>query len=341
MTERRLQARPRPVPSGTVLRQSGASFLSAIMPIDALKRVFPHSAGILLSISGYFVFSFQDATVKWLVADHPVMQVLFMRSITIVLLCLLLGRGRLVRQALGSRNKGPLLLRGAFILAAWYCYYTASRAMPLAQLVTLYFATPLIVTVMSVLFLKEQVRWQRWAGVALGLFGVIIACDPGRVGITLPAALVLLGACFWAYTNILVRQISRYETTVVQMLFSNAAFAVACGMTLPWLWVQPSLGELALMMALGLIGAAGQFLLFEGFRLAAASLVAPFEYTSLVWAFCLSYLIWGDIPRLQVFLGAGLIIASGMLVVLGEWQARRKSPALATETAAADLRTGK
>jgi drug/metabolite transporter (DMT)-like permease len=279
--------------------------------------------------------------VKWLVAGHPVMQVLFMRSITIMLLCLLIGRGKLVRQALGSRNKGPLLLRGAFILAAWYCYYTASRAMPLAQLVTLYFATPLFVTVMSVLFLKEQVRWQRWAGVGLGLFGVIIACDPGRVGITLPAALVLLGACFWAYTNILVRQISRYETTVVQMLFSNGAFAIACGMTLPWLWVQPSLGEFGLMMALGLIGATGQFLLFEGFRLAAASLVAPFEYTSLVWAFCLSYLIWGDIPRLQVFLGAGLIIASGMLVILGEWQTRRKSLAPATERASADLRTGK
>jgi drug/metabolite transporter (DMT)-like permease len=312
-----------------------------MMPIDALKRIFPNSAGILLSIAGYFVFSFQDATVKWLVADHPVMQVLFMRSITIVLLCLLLGRGRLVRQAVGSRNKGPLLLRGAFILAAWFCYYTASRAMPLAQLVTIYFATPLIVTVMSVLFLKEQVRWQRWAGVALGLLGVIVACDPGAVGITWPVGLVLLAACLWAYTNILVRQISRFETTVVQMLFSNTAFALACGATLPWLWVQPSLGELGLMMALGLIGAAGQFLLFEGFRLAAASLVAPFEYTSLVWAFCLSYLIWGDIPKLQVFLGAGLIIASGLLVIFGEWQARRNAPLPARDTAAVDLRTGK
>ncbi len=155
------------------------------MLIDPLKRLFPNSAGIVLSISGYFVFAFQDATVKWLVADHSVMQVLFMRSITIVVLCLVLGRGALVRQAVGSRNKGPLLLRGAFILAAWCCYYTASRDMPLAQLVTIYFATPLIVTVMSVLILKEQVRWQRWAGVALGLLGVIIACDPGHVGITL------------------------------------------------------------------------------------------------------------------------------------------------------------
>jgi drug/metabolite transporter (DMT)-like permease len=317
------------------------------MLIDPLKRLFPNSAGILLSISGYFVFAFQDATVKWLVADHPVMQVLFMRSITIVVLCLILGRGALVRQAVGSRNKGPLLLRGAFILAAWSCYYTASRYMPLAQLVTIYFATPLIVTVMSVLILKEQVHWQRWAGVALGLLGVIIACDPGHVGITLPVFLVLLAAVLWAYTNILVRQISRFETTVVQMLFSNAAFTIACGATLPWIWVHVSLWDLGLMMALGLIGAMGQFLLFEGFRLAAASLVAPFEYTSLIWAFCLSYVIWGDIPHAQVFLGAGLIILSGMFVVFGEWQARRRQPAApqpavpASEGAAVDLRTGK
>ena len=77
------------------------------------------------------------------------------------------------------------------------------------------------------------------------------------------------------------------------------------------------------MVGLGLIGAAGQYLLFEGFRLAAASLVAPFEYSSLIWAFCLSYLIWGDIPHMQVFLGAGLIIASGLLIVLGERGVRR------------------
>jgi len=310
--------------------------------VDPLKRLFPNSAGILLSISGYFIFAFQDATVKWLVADHSVMQVLFMRSITIVILCLIIGRGALVRQAVGSRNKLPLLVRGAFILAAWSCYYTASRHMELAQLVTIYFATPLFVTVMSVLILKEEVRWQRWAGVGIGLLGVIIACDPGHVGITWPVLLVLLAAVLWAYTNILVRQISRFETTVVQMLFSNAAFTIACGATLPWLWVHVTPHDLVLMMALGLVGACGQYLLFEGFRLAPASLVAPFEYTSLIWAFCLSYLIWGDIPHAQVFLGAGLIILSGMFVVFGEWQSRRRRPAAAApEVVAVDLKTGK
>lgn len=305
--------------------------------IGSLRQRFPNYAGILLSVAGYFVFAFQDASVKWLVADHPVAQVLFMRSITITLLCLVLGRMALLRQAVASTNKGALLLRAAFILAAWGCYYTAARHLQLAQLVTIYFAAPLMVTVMSVLILKEQVRWQRWLGVFLGFVGVIIACEPGRVGIGWPAALVLVASVFWAYTNVLVRQISRFESTTTQMLFSNAAFTLACGLTLPW-WTLPSPGEAGLMLALGLIGAAGQYLLFEGFRLAAASLVAPFEYTSLLWAFCLSYLIWGDIPGVPVFLGAALIIVSGLFVILGERPARSRP--LRNEAISAGLKCG-
>jgi drug/metabolite transporter (DMT)-like permease len=270
--------------------------------------------------------------VKWLVADHPVPQILFMRSLTIALLCLFMGRGRLVRQVALSPNKLPLLLRAGIILAAWFCYYNAARQLQLAQLVTLYFAAPLIVAIMAVVFLKERVGWPRWVGVGLGFLGVIIACEPGRVGISWPVVLVLLAAVLWAYTNILVRQISRSETTIVQMLFSNTAFVIVCGAALPWIWSPASPLDMVLMLALGLIGATGQYLLFEGFRLAPASLVAPFEYTSLVWAFCLSYLIWGDIPGVPVFLGAGLIVVSGLLVVVGEWWLRRReSPAPATQ----------
>ena len=303
---------------------------------DSLTRWFPNTAGILLTMAGYFLFSLQDATVKWLVAGYPVTQILFMRSVTITGLCLLLGRAPLIRQCIASRNKRALLLRGAVILAAWYCYYTAARSLQLAQLVTIYFAAPLVVTVLSVLILQERVRWPRWIGVALGFVGVAVACDPGRVGIDLPAALVLLAAGLWAYANILVRQISRTEATLTQMLFSNATFTLACGLTLPWLYVPAGARELGLMLALGLVGAGAQYLLFEGFRLADASLVAPFEYTALVWAFCLSYLVWGDIPAVPVFVGASLIVLSGLLVICGEWHrgrsARRASRPRADES---------
>ncbi len=280
--------------------------------------------GILFAVGAYFMFSWQDAAVKWLATSYAIPQLLFMRSITIMLLCLAIGRGPLLRQVIASRTKMPLLLRGAIILAAWLCYYSASRKLQLAEMVTIYFAAPLMITVLSVFLLHEHVRWQRWAGTSLGFVGVVVACDPGGVGFTWPVMLVLMAALLWAYSNILVRQISRTETTIMQMLFSNGAFVVACSLALPWVWTSPSWTAVLLMTGVGLAGAAGQYLLFEGFRLAAASLVAPFEYTSLIWAFALSYLVWGDIPRSGVFLGAGLIAASGLLVVLGEWRAGRK-----------------
>lgn len=285
--------------------------------------------GIALSVAGYFVFSLQDAAVKWLVADHTVWEILFVRSLAITALCLAIGRTPLLRQVLVSRNKGPLLLRGGVILAAWLCYYNAARHLQLAEVVTIYFAAPLMITAMSVLLLKEQVRWQRWTATSVGFIGVIVACAPGGAAGAGPVALTLLAAVLWAYSSILVRRISAFETTIVQMLFANAAFVLACSVTLPWTWTAPTVTDLALMAAIGLAGAGGQYLLLEGFRLAPASLIAPFEYTALLWAFCLSYLIWGDVPRLAVFLGAALIVASGVLVIAAEWQAGRRRPSAA------------
>ena len=287
------------------------------MIAERLGARSPRMAGILLATGAYVLFSAQDAAVKWLATDYAIPQLLFMRSITIMLLVLAIGRGPLVRQVLVSTNKLPLLLRGAVILAAWLCYYTASRKLQLAEMVTIYFAAPMMITVLSVFLLHEKVGWQRWAGTSLGFVGVVVACAPGGVGFSWPVLLVLSAALLWAYSNILVRQISQHETTIMQMLFSNSAFVIACGLVLPWIWTTPSWTAIFLMAGIGLAGAGGQYLLFEGFRLAAASLVAPFEYSSLLWAFALSYLIWGDVPHPGVFLGAGIIIASGFVVVLG------------------------
>ena len=281
--------------------------------------------GVSLAAAGYLVFTFQDALVKWLVADYSVWQVLFARSVTIVVVCLAIGRLALVRRTLASHHKGPLLLRGAVILAAWLCYYTASRDLQLAELVTIYFAAPLVVTALSVWLLGERVGWTRWLGTAIGFIGVVIACQPGTVGLGLPVTLTLAAAVLWGYSSILVRQISAYETTPVQMLFSNSGFVIACGVTLPWTGSVPLPFDLLLMVGIGLMGAAAQYMVYEGFRLAQASLIAPFEYTSLIWAFVLSWLIWGDVPGVAVFAGAGLIVTSGLLMIITEWWSGRRS----------------
>lgn len=280
--------------------------------------------GMALTAMGYGLFSLQDAIVKWLVDAYAVPQILFIRSVVIVsAACLVGGRGNLAALA-RSRNKAALAIRAALILVAWLFYYSAARNLGLAQLTTLYYAAPIVVVALSSVILKEKVGLARWLAVTIGFGGVLLAARPGGSVDPVSAGMALLAALCWALSTILVRLISRSETTSAQMLVSNALFALACAVTLPWTWKSPDLFSLSLMLGLGAAGGVGQFLLYEGFRYAPASTVAPVEYTGFVWAFALGYLIWADIPQLNVVAGAVLIVLGSLGLVLFE----RRSAAL-------------
>lgn len=130
--------------------------------------------------------------------------------------------------------------------------------------------------------------------------------------------LVLIAATLWAFATMLVRKIMHAEPTINQMIFTNGGFALLCGATMPWWWQQPGLLELGLMIGLGLISGTGQYLLYESFRHAQASVIAPTEYTALVWSVILGYLIWHDLPTHTGIIGAVMIVASSLIVMLGE-----------------------
>ncbi|MBV8567201.1 MAG: DMT family transporter [Methylobacteriaceae bacterium] len=282
-------------------------------------------SGIGLAVLGYSVFSIQDATVKWLVQSLPVFEILFVRSLTIaVALALHAGPSRLA-AIVRSPTRWALLARSVLILLAWISYYTAARSLPLAQLVTMYFATPIFVVALSIFILGEQVGAFRWGAVLAGFAGVVIAANPGGSTSLVPAGLTLFAAFCWAMTNILVRLISRVETTRTQMLAGNATFALGSALALPIVWVPPDPFSLALMLMLGVAGGAGQFLVFESFRFAPASVVAPFEYVGLIFAFVWGFVIWRDVPRPEVFAGAGLILASGLVLLMAERRRRREA----------------
>jgi S-adenosylmethionine uptake transporter len=134
---------------------------------------------------------------------------------------------------------------------------------------------------------------------------------------------VLFAATCWAGSIILVRVVNRSETTTNQMLISNAMFALACAFALPFLWRMPDAAGFSLMVLLGIAGGFGQFLLFESFRYAPASVIAPIEYTALVWAFLFGWIIWSDVPPPQVFLGAALIVGSCLAVVWSQSRTRK------------------
>lgn len=274
--------------------------------------------GIGLAVAGYACFSVQDAIVKWLVQDLPVFEILFVRSLMIMLFAGMLAGPGVYGAAIRSRAKPALLVRGVLILAAWLSYYSAAKWLPLAELVTLYFAAPIFVMILSILILKEKVTLARWLAAGVGFAGVALAADPTGTVSFIPAAMVVASAFLWAWTNVLVRIISRTEATATQMIASNFIFALGCACALPFLWVTPTWQQAALLLGLGLAGGAGQYLVFEGFRYAPASAVAPFEYSALVWAFVYGYAIWGDVPKLAVVAGASLIIASGVGLLIAE-----------------------
>ena len=152
--------------------------------------------------------------------------------------------------------------------------------------------------------------------------GVVLACGPSSLSSrTLPVCLALLAAGLWAYSVVLIRQLSGSVSTAAQMLLNNSVFLVLCGAAAPWWWQLPSGRELMLMALVGIAGCAAQYLLYDGIRRAPASVAAPLEYTGLLWSFALGFVIWGDVPAPAVFIGAGLICLSGLLVIVGEWRA--------------------
>jgi drug/metabolite transporter (DMT)-like permease len=280
--------------------------------------------GIGLGVLAYVFFSGHDATIKFLVESLPVWQILFVRSAIITVMCLCIGRTPLVAQAARTKLKTPLLLRGLLTLVAWLCYYTAARSLPLAQLITLYFAAPLIVTVLAAPVLGEVVTRGRWIAVALGFAGVMVASDPLGVRLSWPTVLVLFAACLWGYGVLLMRQIARRESSLLQILASNLVFVIATGAMSLADWQPVHAMQLWLLLAVGVLGGLGQFCLFEGARRAPATVMATVEYSGLLWAFVLGYAIFGDIPRPAVFAGAALIVCAGVLLIGTERRAARR-----------------
>lgn len=293
------------------------------------KRFGRHGVlwGILSVSAAFAIFTLHDAGIKWLVAGYAPLQVLFIRSCVIMLICTAIGRERLVLQSVRSPIRNALLLRSLGLLGAWLAFYTAAKSLQLAELTTIYFASPLMVAALAVPILKERIGPARWLSIVVGFVGVLIACKPDVRAPAAAIGLALLAAALWAGSMILIRQIALKESTLVQMMTSSFCFVVLTGPAMLWFWKTPETTQFILMASIGTLGAVAQFLLIEGIKRAPASVVSPLEFTALVWSFVLGYAIWGDVPEINVFAGAGLILASGALIVVGEWRNVKRAAA--------------
>jgi drug/metabolite transporter (DMT)-like permease len=209
-----------------------------------------------------------------------------------------------------------LVVRGLLSIVAWVLYYTAARDLTLAEMTTLYFSAPIMVTVLAAVILKERASGWQWFSLVIGFVGVVIACRPDNMTDPLPIVLTLLAAMCWAFTYIQLRQVDEQTSVLEQMLITNVVFVICMAVALPWTHTPSPTPAWLGMLGAGLVGGIGQFLLFASFRRATATLLAPFEYTGLIWAFALSSLVWGTLMDMSLMIGAGLIAVSGTLAMI-------------------------
>ena len=277
-----------------------------------------------LGVLAYTLFSVHDVLVKSVIHALPVVQILFVRSLVVTLICLVIGKRKLVLNLVRSPNKPMLLLRAILTLAAWCMYYSAGRELKLAEMTTLYYFAPVLTIILAVIFLKERLTLARVGAASIGFFGVIVAANPGGFTLSLPVIMVLLAALSWAVAMILMRTISKSDSALVQVFAQNLIHAVVMGIVSIPFWQGMSPTELLFILAAGLVGGVAQFILVESAKLVPASVLGTVEYGALIWAFVFGYLFWGETPLPSVYTGAALVIAAGFMLAWTEHRTRRE-----------------
>ena len=288
------------------------------MTIAATARDVTSVKGLLLGVICYSLFAFHDALVKSVITELPVVQILFIRSFVIVLGCLAVGRRQLLVDLRQSSGKHLIMLRAVLTLGAWCMYYSTGRYLQLAEMTTLYYVAPIITLVLAVIFLRERITFPRIGAAVLGFVGVVVACNPAGLNFAWPELLVLAAAFLWGVAMIAMRSIPRSDSALAQIFAINALYVVVMGVASAFVWQPVDPRILGIVLAVGLLGGAAQYILVEAARLVPAAVLGTVEYSALVWAFLFGYLGWHEIPAPYVYIGAVLIVAAGAFVAFSE-----------------------
>jgi drug/metabolite transporter (DMT)-like permease len=288
--------------------------------------------GIGFKLISALLFAAMSALVRQLGDVAPVGQMVFFRSafavVPVVVIYAL--RGELSSAVRTSRPLGQLG-RGLLSVCGMFTNFSALTRLPLADVTAISFASPLITVVLAAIILKERVRAYRWSAVLVGFSGVIVMLIPqfdvghyATTGVAATAAvgatLATLSAFCNAGTVIQTRRLTQSETTPSIVFYFSIVCAIAGVLTLPFAWHTPTLSELIKLIALGVLGGVAHIFLTESYRFAAASVVAPFDYTAMLWALLLGYWMFGELPSALVYVGAFIVTGAGLFVI---WRERR------------------
>ncbi len=284
------------------------------MSAPAGRALRSDHGGIVLILIAVSMFVTMDTVVKYLAALHyPVLQIVWARFVFHLLfalpILLIFYRKRFVTQ-----RPGKQLIRSLLLFLTTMAFFFALSLISLATATTIMFAAPLFVICLSVIFLREKVGLRRWLGVGAGFTGILLIIRPGpsmEIALLVPLAAAFL----YAFYQLMTRMMSADEHAVTTFFYTPLAGAAVASAILPFVWVTPASVEIwGLLILCGILGGAGHFLLIKAFERSEASLIAPFTYSSIIWATLFGWAIFDRLPDGWTYAGAALIIASGLYI---------------------------
>lgn len=307
----------------------------------------PHVIGASCASAAVVFFSINDVLIKFLSGDYALHQVVLIRSfigLAVIMVLLMPFAGGFA--AFRTKRLGMHLIRGGCVVVANMSFFLGLAAMELATAVAIFFVSPLIITVFSVLFLGETVGPRRWGAIAVGFAGVLVILRPGTDAFQLVSLLPVMAAVAYATIHMLTRKIGGTESAVTMAIYIQLTFIAVClviGLVVgdgrfadqsnPSLafffraWVWPATSDFGLFAMLGLgVGIAG-YLISQAYRVAEAAFVAPFEYLAMPLAILWGYVIFDEIPDALTFVGAAMIIGSGLFALWREARVSDVAPA--------------
>ena len=276
------------------------------------------SRGIAYMVASTVAFAGVNAIVKWEVARYPVGEVAFYRSLfafVAVAVAILPRRGIAVFRTARLRAH---FQRGLSQFGSMTCIFIAFSLMPLGSAVAVSFAAPLFTTLLAIVVLKEKVGIHRWSALALGFVGVLVIAHPGAGTLQPGAVFALANAILISSVAVAIRKMSETESPETMTLYQMAIMTGCTLFLLPLGFTSPGWRDAAMLAGAGIGNGIAQIWWTRSLSLAPPSAVVPFNYLSLVWAMILGYLVWGDVPGLDLLLGAAIVVASGLYILWRE-----------------------
>jgi len=320
-----LAGSPRPFPSETTLVQTATTSRPRSRTADGPGSTARNSAlfGILYANIAVFTFTMMDAIIKGISNTFPTGEIIFFRNIFAFVPLLIYAFWRDGGISLRTSRPWGHVMRGVSGVVSMYCFFRSYLEMHLSDAIALGLSGPIFITVLSVPVLGEQVGWRRWSAVIVGFLGVLVMTRPGSTLFDWNAGWPLAAAILYAIAMMSIRKLGATEPSTTIVFHFTAFAALASLLTIPWgmfepryAWVLPNdLGDLALVAVIGVLGGIAQIVLTKAYQRARAAVVAPFDYTALVYGLLLGWIFFHEVPDAYLIVGGLIVVASGIYII--------------------------